>query len=793
MAEWLKIASDAFEASTSYIDANYRPKWDANIRAFHSKHPVGSKYLSDAFKHRSKGFRPKTRSIIRKNEAAAAVSFFSNMDVVSVDAVDQDDFLAVANSFVNKELIQHRLTKTIPWFKVLIGALQEAQKLGVVCSYDYWKYQSKESVVVQDEPCIELRPIENIRFDPAADWLDPVNSSPYFIDMIPMYVVDVKAMMDSDNDKTGEPKWLKVSDEDLSKSARADPDTTRLQREDNNQDRYDDEKPLGDFETVWVHRNFVRMPEGEVVYYTLGKEHLLSNPKPLKEVYPVYSGKRPYTLGICVIEAHRPLPDGVADLAQPLQTEANEIQNQRRDNVSLVLNKKYVARRGGQVDVDALVRNTPGQVILANDVNNDVREMEWNDVTASAYQEQNMVNTDLDELVGNFSGGSVQTNRQLNETVGGMKMLNQSASMMTEYLLTTFRETWVEPVLRHIMLLEQAYESDETVIALAVKKAKLFQRFGLSQVSDEMLKKELSLTINVGMGATNPDERLKKFLAATGAAYQMSMQAPPGADVKEIVKEIYSFAGFRDGARFFPEKVNPQIAKAMQIIQQLQGEVQGKDKELQAKMMTEQMKVQSDEKIKSAQIQVDSTRIQGDLAIRQAEIAIEQQRLELERIKLQIEAQGSSREQQMQSLEAGVTIRESQMKLEQEKMKLEGQAVKIAADIQKAQIDLQKAKFEQEAAKSEQETAKKDSEKVTQVAKSVTDSMSGVSKELQGMKSALDEIAQVKSDVKKLTDGFVGMAKQRKPKGFKFNKDGKKTKSVTVAYDDGSTEEMSVM
>jgi hypothetical protein len=138
VTDWLKVATDAFEASTTYIDANHRQKWDANIRAFNSKHPVGSKYLSDSFKHRSKGFRPKTRSIVRKNEAAAAVSFFSNMDVVNVDAVDQDDFLAVANSFVNKELIQHRLTKTIPWFKVLIGALQDAQTLGVVCSYDYW-------------------------------------------------------------------------------------------------------------------------------------------------------------------------------------------------------------------------------------------------------------------------------------------------------------------------------------------------------------------------------------------------------------------------------------------------------------------------------------------------------------------------------------------------------------------------------------------------------------------------------------------------------------------------------
>ena len=44
-------------------------------------------------------------------------------------------------------------------------------------------------------------------------------------------------------------------------------------------------------------------------------------------------------------------------------------------------------------------------------------------MTASAFQEQDRVNVDYDELIGNFSQGSVMTNRKMGETVGGMKML----------------------------------------------------------------------------------------------------------------------------------------------------------------------------------------------------------------------------------------------------------------------------------------------------------------------------------------------------------------------------------
>lgn len=692
MTDWLKVASDAFDASTSYLDNNYRQKWDANIRAFNSKHPVGSKYLSDSYKHRSKGFRPKTRSIIRKNEAAAAVALFSNMDVVNVDAVDQDDVLAVANAFVAKELLQHRLTKTIPWFKLCMGALQDAQTLGVVCSYDYWKYETRDEEIVKDEPCIELRPIENIRIDPASDWLDPVNSSPYLIDMIPMYVVDVKAMMNSVNNKTGEPRWLKLTDEQLFQGRTTEPDITRIQREDNRQDRYDEEKSLTDFDTVWVHRNFIRIPEGEFVYYTLGKVELLSRPRTIQEVYPIFKGKRPYSMGVCVIESHKVLPNGVADLAQPLQTEANEIANQRRDNVKLVLDKKYIVARGRQVDVEALVRGVPGGVIMANNVNEDVREMEWSDVTGSSFQEQNLINVDLDELVGNFSGGSVQTNRQLNETVGGLKMLNQSASIMTEYLLTTFRETWIEPVLRHLMLMEQAYESDEEIIGLAAKRAQLFQKFGISQVSDEMLKREISLSINVGMGATNPDERLKKFLAATSAAYQMSMQPPPGANVKEIVKEIYSFAGFRNGERFFPSQVDPQLAKATQIIQQLQGELNSNMQEIQAKAGIEKMKVDSNERIKSGQLRIDAFRVEGDIAIRQAELEVERASMELDSLKEQAEARKMGVDLQVKIKEAQMRLAEIREKLafEREKMNLKRQEMQMELEYRAADLELQR-------------------------------------------------------------------------------------------------------
>jgi hypothetical protein len=74
----LRIAKEAYETATDYVDENYRKKWETNLRYFDSRHAADSKYYKDAYKHRHKHFRPKSRSIARRIEALVANAFFSN-------------------------------------------------------------------------------------------------------------------------------------------------------------------------------------------------------------------------------------------------------------------------------------------------------------------------------------------------------------------------------------------------------------------------------------------------------------------------------------------------------------------------------------------------------------------------------------------------------------------------------------------------------------------------------------------------------------------------------------------
>lgn len=568
----LMLAREAYSGSTDYFDANIRNRIEQDIRRFQSRFPSGSKYLSDAYRARSKIFRPKTRAMVRKNEAVAAEAFFSTLDMVSITPADESDMVQSVSAEVMQQLLQYRLTKSIPWFLTCIGAYQDAQVTGVVVSHQYWEYNPKKKI---DRPKIEILPVENIRFDPAAAWYDPINTSPYVIRLMPMYVKDVKARM-----KSG--RWIDMEDAKILSAIR-NYDTTRMERDGNRTDATRDVTSVTDYTIVWVHQNVVEWDGEDYLFYTLGTELLLSDPVPLTSEYAhCVNGTRPFVLGCCVIETHKVYPVGSSNLGAQVQDEINEVTNQRLDNVKFVLNKRYFVKRNKQVDVRSLTRNVPGSVTLMTDPDQDVKVQDTPDVTSSSYNEQDRLNLDFDDVTGVFSGSSVASNRKLNETVGGMNILTGNANQVTGFQLKTFVETWVEPVLRQLMLMEQYYETDDVVLALTAKKAGLFQRFGMNTVTDELLSQELSLNVNVGMGATSPTDKVNTLALGMGTIRTVlsdGLLEKYGLQPAEFIKEILGALGHKDGGRFFnfENGEDPRIQSLQQQIQELQQALKAKN------------------------------------------------------------------------------------------------------------------------------------------------------------------------------------------------------------------------
>jgi hypothetical protein len=701
-SSWLAMSRDAFDTSCDYYDAEVRKQVEKSVSHFHGKHPAGSKYLSAAYKFRSKGFRPKTRAIIRRNEAAAAAALFSTVDAVDIQPELEMDEAQRVSATLLKDLLAYRLDNSIPWFRTALGAYQDSLTTGTVISHQYWDFEessnytpitqddgeyvlddeggvalTEDREVVSDKPVIELRPVENVRFSPASDWTDPINSSPYLIDRFPMHIGDIKQRMKQDG--KGQSAWHTLSDGQLAMGTSDTQESTHKNRNRTNTDR-DQRHSVTDFDIAWIHRNIIRHEGTDVIFYTLGTHFLLSDPIPLREEYfHLGAGERPYVMGSAVVEAHRTYAAGLAELMGSLQQEANEINNQRRDNVALALNRRYYARRGATIDYRSLTRNVPGSITLVDDINKDIRSDVIPDVTGSSYQEQDRINMDYDELAGSFSTSSVGTNRQLNETVGGMSMLSEGANAIMEYQLRTFVETWVEPVLKQLVKLEQGYETDEGLLAMMGERQKLWQKYGVDDVTDLMLQGSMTVRVNVGFGATNPQKRLEKLTAGLNTVREFMPDALSGADPQEVIKEVFGALGYRSSERFFPvsDEQDPQVAQLQQQIQQMQQLLEGKQLEQQektkvemAKLQVQQGKVQIDSEIDQARLGQDRELKMMDMALkRDLTIAQLQAKLEIDAKNAEYKQIDAVQRVQAQEREAAIKLMEQNTRRMSEKNK----------------------------------------------------------------------------------------------------------------------------
>lgn len=674
--DWLAVATDAYETSDDFFSSSLRKQVEKNIDMFNSRHQAGSKYNQPSYKYRSKIYRPKSRSAIRRHEAAAATAYFSTGDVVSCQAVNQKSDLALAGALIGENLMNARLADPeMKWFQTCMGAYQDAMVQGAVASRQGWEYKEiryqqeldngmltidefgdpiLQDVIeiVKDRPKVNLIPLENLRFDPASDWRDPVESSPYLIELIPMYRQDVIDRMANPDPKTGEPPWNYIDPDQLSEgNSTGSMDSTRQKRNYGREDGKDKTHATSAFDIIWVHRNIVRMDGEDYLFYTLGTTHLLSEPTLLSDINPL---GRDYVIGYCNLETHKTVPAGTIELTAGIQQEINDIANQRLDNVKLVVNRRSFVRRSANVDVRGLTQSVPGGVTLVENVNEDVKYDAPPDVTGSSYQEQDRLNMDFDELSGAFSGSSVGTNRSLNETVGGMELMQQDANSVTDYQLRVFSETWLKPVLRQLFMLEQFYETDERYLMAAAN--------GIDDLEaiTNALQSKILVELSVGFGATNPQKKVERLAFGLNTIGQYMPHMLQKLDFDEVSKEIFGALGYQDGSRFFKleDGEDPQVAQLQQQIQELQQMLQSKQLEAQTKVQVEQIRQQGAmqrEQIK-AQLQKELAQLNQQIEYIDQQIAAEQNDIKRGELIVQRDAFDFSRKQK--ELEYAITERD---------------------------------------------------------------------------------------------------------------------------------------
>ena len=684
-ASMLSMAQRCYDVSENYFNASHRTRIMDAMARYRSQHPRGSKYWTDAFSKRSRIFRPKTRTVVRTREASAALAMFSNSSVVQIQAENASDLMAARDARMQEMLLNELLMNDRRWYQFVVGAVQDCDRQGFVIARTEWEYREAtrywdgvdhegkpikvaDRVATRDGLHLTLVPIENMRFSPSADWTDVIGTSPYLIDMRVMYVGEIMEQMK--NAKARLP-YRKLTAPEIMAGSRSEVwDPIRMQREGNKLDRYARNGAPNEYTPVWVHRNIMKIDGDDYVFDTVGTSVMLSDVVPLSEVDP--RGYRPYVAGYANVESHNPYPDGAVTLMSQLQDEINETANLRSDASKMATaGRMFVARSAG-VDLHALARFTPGIAVELDDIAN----VKWDRAPAppaTAFEENNLLNTEVDGLLGVFNQQSVAANRQLNQTVGGMEMLADTGSQLTEYDLHTLAKTFYTDVLRQSLDLVKIYLTDRKMAAMIGAKAAMSERqFWTS------LQTPTKVTLNVGFGATNPMKRLSRLTTGLGVLGKFFPYLMMLSNQSEIASEVFGACGYPDATRFFPflDPSSMQDPKYSTLIQQLEqmrmlafphiAEAQGRAQQGQA---------QAQGRIQAAQITAQAN-LQKQAAVNASNEKIREMELQMARIELQLEQEKTdiSRQQLLLAREK----LSNEIVMQQEQLILQAQGTPLA-------------------------------------------------------------------------------------------------------------------
>ena len=450
--------------------------------------------------------------------------------------------------------------------------------------------------------------------------MPPVQHGRWFYCRYPMGLSDARALLSS-NGKNGNPHaWLDVTDEVLLRGRSEDERASSRRVREGGGDRYEEAKSHGELDIVWLQENFMRINGKDWHFWSVGRHAMLTEVREVHEVYSEYGGERPYVMGVAQLDTHRVFPQSPVDTWQPLQLEINDIANLRLDTLKRSIAPLTVIKRGKNVDLAAVQRRGQPDAILMVDSLDDVQFTPTPGPSGASYTETSVNNALFDELSGTFSTSSVQSSRQLNETVGGMRMMSGAANAVSEFDLRMWIETWVEPVLRHLVHMIRYYESDERILAIAGQNARVWTRFDYMPSLEDFEQTEVSLRVNAGIGALDPMQKLTKL------KFAMEMLAPvmPIAERKGIVlniealiEEVMGAAGFRDGRRFFEFGEPPQQepdGDTMRAMEELKLERDRLAQEMQELVATLQSEDERNRRDNATKLQIEQMRTKKDLA-----------------------------------------------------------------------------------------------------------------------------------------------------------------------------------
>jgi len=309
----------------------------------------------------------------------------------------------------------------------------------------------EQEIVNYSHPTLSIIPPEDIRVDPSIGWdelhlatfgvIRRYHNHAYYLRMVEQGVWDeVESGLFSPKDGTGilnqERSQFGVSDSMFS--------------------AVDD-----GFIECWYSYYYDEETGNPMEVVTLADKLVLEQPRELEFNFSNQDGTDPFPFGIARVsgEPHELYSRAMPERLEGMQIETNAIRNQRRDNVSLVLNREKFMTPEAGVDPATLSRSFAGKVNVVKSKGS----VWWDappDVTSSSYREEQTSVSDMESLVAeNAQRMGAATQRK--ESATASKLMASNASTMMGLDLQVFAITSTNKIIQKMVkMIRQAAEPD---------------------------------------------------------------------------------------------------------------------------------------------------------------------------------------------------------------------------------------------------------------------------------------------------------------------------------------------
>lgn len=424
----------------------------------------------------------------------------------------------------------------------------------------------------------------------------------------------------------------------------------------NDENAYMDQDPTTDEsqERIWVLEAYLRVDYDEDGIAELRKVTMAGNTLLDNETVDCV----PFVSITPIPLPHQFFGLSIADLAMESQKIKTSILRAQLDNMYLTVNGRYFAVEN-QVNLDDLLTSRPGGVVRVKQMGAVGRLDQGAPDIGTSMQLMEYMQQDMENKTGWTRYSQGNDNKNLNETATGVNIITNRADMRLDLIARNFAEGFVE-LFKQVLKLVCQYQEKKQVVKLTG---------GWVEIDPREWRNQFDVTINVGIGMGNKDQKVQ-HLMALGQAQAQGMQigiATP-ENIFHAATEMAKQLGFKNPEKFFTDP-----SKAPQ-----QDKPDPEQIKAQAQMQLEQVKGQAKAAVRQMELQFQA---ELDAARRESELQLEQARMQLQ---AEVDVNRQQAEAEQQALKAS---HQAELDALQQQMENERQAMQHQYDAWEARLE----------------------------------------------------------------------------------------------------------